>query len=128
MIVTPLAASVLGVLYVVLALKIVQLRRKYGISIGYGSNDELHRTIRAHANLTEYAPILLILLAVLEFNGAPVWLCALLALPFLTGRLLHARAMFLPSSKVPKQRVLGMQLTLYNLLALCLVNVLWLLF
>jgi uncharacterized membrane protein YecN with MAPEG domain len=123
--ITGLSASALGVLAVMLALKIVGLRRDNKISIGDGDNPDLQKAIRTHANLLEYAPIGLILIACAELNGVSRWLLAILALAFVAGRFLHPAGMNKPDNM--KARVLGMQLTLISILVLAAINVLWVL-
>lgn len=121
LIVTAIAASVLGLLYVRLSLNVIGFRRKHGVSVGDGGHEDLLRAIRSHANLAEYAPIALLLVACLELNQAPVWITSILAASFVVGRLLHPIGM--KSSDSPLQpRLRGMQLTLLSLLALSIAN------
>lgn len=120
--ITATAAAILGLLYVRLAFGIIGYRRKHRVSIGDGGDEQLQRRIRAHANLTEYAPIGLILLACLEANRAPWWLTLILALLFCTGRLLHPAGMLDPENAFTR-RVQGMQLTLTTLMVLSITNV-----
>lgn len=126
MIVTPIVGAIMVALYITLAFKIIGYRREHKISIGHGDNDDLHRAIRAHGNLTEYAPLCLILIAVLEFNKAPFVLSAILGILVSAGRLLHARAMTQPPQNAMSMRVRGMQLTIISLGLLAVSNVLWL--
>ena len=85
------------------------------------SQEDLLRAIRAHANLTEYAPIALILLTCLELNRAPLWLTSILAGIFVIGRLLHSVGM--KSSESPWQaRVWGIQLTLLSMIGIGIAN------
>jgi len=123
--ITALAASILAILLTMLALKVVKLRQKEKVSVGDGGNDELQRAVRAHANLAEYAPIGLILIACAEFNGVPRLLLAILAIAFVAGRVMHPAGMQNNGSFAA--RVNGMRLTLVSLLALAAVNILWLL-
>lgn len=121
LIVTAIAASVLGLLYVRLSLNVIGFRRKHGVSVGDGGHEDLLRAIRTQGNLAEYAPIALVLLACLELNQTPIWITSILAASFVVGRLLHPFGM--KSSDSPFQpRLRGMQLTLLSLLALCITN------
>ena len=121
LIVTAIAASVLGLLYVRLSLVVIGFRRKHGVSVGDGGHEDLLRAIRSQGNLAEYAPIALLLLACLEFNQTPIWITSILAASFVVGRLLHPVGM--KSADSPMQpRLRGMQLTLLSLLALCIAN------
>ncbi len=119
--VTAIAASILGFLYVKLSLNVISYRRKRGVSVGDGGQDDLLRAIRTQANLAEYAPIALILLACLELNHAPWWVTSLLAAAFVIGRLLHPIGMKSSASAL-QPRVRGMQLTLLALIALGVAN------
>jgi len=122
LIATAVTASILSFLYVKLSLNVIRYRQKYDVSIGDGDHEDLFRAIRAHANLTEYAPIALILLACLEINRAPLWIVSILAAMFIIGRLLHPVGM--KSSKSPWQaRVWGIQLTLLSLIAIGVANI-----
>ncbi len=122
--ITALSASVLAGLCVMLSLNVVGIRRKEKISVGDGGNEDLLRAMRAQANLLEYAPITLILLACAEINGVHRLLLFLLAMAFIAGRVLHPAGIKTAQSS-GSARVLGMQLTLVSMLALCVVNILW---
>lgn len=126
MLVTTIVSAVFGLLYVRLALGVVKLRHKHRVSVGYGDHDDLHLAIRAQGNLAEYAPIILILLACLEFNGAPLVLTGFLGITVIAGRLLHAQGITRPPEVPMKFRVLGMQLTLWPIIILSIANLLWL--
>ncbi|MBX2836234.1 MAG: MAPEG family protein [Gammaproteobacteria bacterium] len=123
MIVTSAVASVFGLLYLVLAQHVISRRRKYKVSVGHGDVEELHRSIRAHSNLAEYAPIILILLAAYEVNDGPLVIAVILGAIAMLGRLLHARGMTLPADARIKLRVPGMALTLSAIAGLVLSNI-----
>lgn len=124
LIITALSAAILSGLCVMLSLKVVGIRRREKISVGDNGNEELLRAIRAQANLLEYAPLAIILIACAELNGVHRLLVGLLALAFIAGRILHPVGM--RDDKVGMSaRVLGMQLTLISMLALIATNVLW---
>jgi len=121
LVITAIAASILGLLYVKLSLNVIGYRRKHGVSVGDGGNENLLRAIRAQANLAEYAPIALILITCLEINHTPWWVTAVLATIFVLGRLLHPMGMKDAGSSL-KPRVRGMQLTLLSMTGLALTN------
>ncbi len=125
LIITAVVAAILSVLFVMLSANVIGLRRSEKVSVGEADSETLLRAVRAHANLAEYAPITLFLIACLEINGAPRWLIAPLALVFVAGRILHPIGMKKPSEMA--LRVRGMQLTFLGMAALAAVNVLWLL-
>ena len=120
--ITSIYASLLALLIVRLSVAVIKLRRKNRVSVGDGGNEELQLAIRAHANAVEYIPIALMLLLMLELNGAPKILIHILGVTLLVGRILHA--MGLPTKDF-KKRVLGMQITIYLLIGLAILNVLY---
>lgn len=118
--ITSIYASLATLLIVKLTLSVIKLRRKNRVSIGDGGIDELQLAIRTHANAVEYIPIALMLLLTLELNGAPKILVHILGVTLLIGRILHA--MGLPAKDF-KKRVLGMQITIYLLIGLAVLNI-----
>lgn len=120
--VTSIYASLAALLIVRLALSVIKLRRKKRISVGDGGNEELQLAIRAHSNAVECIPIILLLLLTLELNGAPKILIHIFGATLLIGRILHA--MGLPAKDFRK-RILGMQITIYLLIGLAMLNILF---
>lgn len=88
--VTALYAGLLGILALVLAARVGARRARLKIDIGDGGNPEMLRAIRVHGNFVEYVPLALVLIALVEANGAPVWTLHVLGLTLVLGRLLHA--------------------------------------
>jgi uncharacterized protein len=123
--ITSLYASLSVLLIVKLALSVIKLRRKNRIRVGDGGNEELQLAIRTHANAVEYIPITLLLLLMLELNEAPKILIHLSGATLLTGRIIHAIG--IPAKNL-KKRVLGMQITIYLLIGLAILNILFLVF
>lgn len=123
--ITSIYASLAALLIVRLSLSVIKLRRKNRVSVGDGGNEQLQLAIRTHANAVEYIPITLLLLLTLELNGAPTILIHVLGATLLIGRILHA--MGLPEKDF-KKRVLGMQITIYLLIGLAILNILFLAF
>jgi uncharacterized membrane protein YecN with MAPEG domain len=123
--ITSIYASLLALLIVRLSLSVIKLRRKNRIIVGDGGNEDLQLAIRTHANALEYIPITLLLLLTLELNGAPKILIHILGATLIIGRIIHAIG--LPAKNL-KRRVLGMQITIYLLIALAILNILFLAF
>ena len=88
--VTSLYAALAGFIIVGLAYRVVRLRRQERIPLGHGDSKYLRRAIRAHANATEYIPIILILMLLLEINGGMIWQLHLFGGLTILGRLIHA--------------------------------------
>jgi len=121
--ITALYASLCALLLVKLSLQVISLRRKHRISLGDGGNTELQAAIRTQGNATEYIPIVLILMMLLEWATAAWWLIHLAGIALLASRILHASA--LKTSNV-KRRVLGMKITFFLILALSALNIFYL--
>ena len=117
--ITALYASILALLICYLTINVIKNRRKHRIRYADGDNRELQVARSAHSNATETIPIALILLCLLEFNGAPLWLLNLIGLLFTTGRLIHANAILTESLK---RRVIGMQITFWCITAMAFLN------
>ena len=123
--ITSIYASLSALLIVRLTLSVIKLRRKNRIIVGDGENEELQLAIRTHGNAVEYIPIALLLLLMLELNGAPKILIHLLGATLLIGRIIHAIGV---PAKNLRKRILGMQITIYLLIALAILNMLFLAF
>jgi uncharacterized membrane protein YecN with MAPEG domain len=95
--VTLITASVLGLIYMVLMLRVVRLRLGKRVSMGDGGNAELQARIRAHGNFAEYVPLLLVLMALLELGGVDrAWL-AVSGVVLVLVRVAHAVGMHRPA-------------------------------
>ncbi len=88
--VTPLYAGLLGLLFVILSIRVIAARFATHVPLGDGGETLLIQRLRVHGNCAEYAPMGLILLAMTELQGAPLWVVHLLGLMLLAGRVLHA--------------------------------------
>lgn len=87
---TPLWAALLTLLYIGLAAQVIRGRYRTRTAIGSGGDAALERAIRAHANFAEYVPLSLLLLLMLELQGAWPTLVHILGLVLLVGRAWHA--------------------------------------
>jgi uncharacterized protein len=95
-----------------------QARTSEKVSIGDGGSEILIRRMRAHANFIESAPIVLVLIAVLELtSGTSTWLWVV-GIAFILGRLLHALGM--DGGTLEKGRFVGTVLTMLTLLGLAI--------
>ncbi|WP_029936895.1 MAPEG family protein [Sphingomonas sp. UNC305MFCol5.2] len=76
-----------------LGLRVSRLRISEKILVGDGGNPRLLARMRAQLNFAEYAPLVLILIALVELaRGTQAWLWGV-ALVFIVGRILHAFGM-----------------------------------
>jgi uncharacterized membrane protein YecN with MAPEG domain len=87
--VTPVYAALLGLLFFVLSVRTLRLRRKLRIAIGDAGNQQLLRAMRVHSNFAEYVPLTLLLVFLVESGGAHSALVHALCLCLLLGRLAH---------------------------------------
>lgn len=88
--ITSIYAALAGILLLVLAWRVVTVRRRERIGLGDGQNRDLERRIRIHANAVEYVPIALILLALAEAAGNPAWAIHAAGASLIVARVLHA--------------------------------------
>jgi uncharacterized membrane protein YecN with MAPEG domain len=107
-------AALLALLLLALSIQVIRARVAARVGLGLGEGEEGHRRLlrasRAQGNFTEYAPMVLALMLLLELSAAPGWLLHALGSMLLAGRLAHA----LGISKEPevlRLRQLGMALT-----------------
>ena len=87
--ITALFTAISALLFFVLAVVVVVNRARTNVSIGDGGDDRLALTIRIFGNFIEYVPITLVLMAVVEINGAAIWQLYALGGLLVAGRLLH---------------------------------------
>ena len=118
-VITPLYAALAAVILIVLALRVIGARRSHRVAIGDGADENLARRIRAHGNFTEYTPLALVLILLLELGGAPAWQLHLLGAALILGRIVHAWSLTAHSGN---GRLVGMVLTFFVLAAGALGN------
>lgn len=82
---------------------------------GHGDDETLRRRVRAFGNFIEYVPMALVMLVLLELQGAPSSLVWGLGGAFVVGRYLHAFGM-LYNPRAPMLRIIGMIATYSALL------------
>jgi uncharacterized membrane protein YecN with MAPEG domain len=97
-------------LLLVLAYLVTSGRRRHKITLGDGGHEGMSRTIRAHANASEYIPAGLVGIVVLSlFESLPIWVLHGGGISLTLGRLLHAWG--LHASAFNQARVLGTALS-----------------
>ncbi len=90
MLVTPVYAALFALLFVVLSIRTLLLRRKFSVAIGSGDEPKLQRAMRVHANFAEYVPLALLLIFFLDAQSATKLWIHVLCIGLLVGRLVHA--------------------------------------
>ncbi len=120
--ITGLYLSLLGLLYIILAVRIIKLRYHFKIGIGDGGHKELAQAIRVHGNFAEYTPIVILLFACSEVNGSPPLFLHVVGAVFFIGRVLHSIG--ITKSQGPsKFRFFGMMSSFLAIVVLSLENI-----
>ena len=122
MTVTPIYASLIALLFLVLSYRIIIYRRTQRLSLGDYGDKALLARMRAQANCAEYAPTGLILLLLVELQRAPGAAVHILGLMLLAGRLAHGYG-FSKHPQIMNLRVAGTALTTL-MIATCAVGLL----
>jgi uncharacterized membrane protein YecN with MAPEG domain len=117
--VTAFVAAVCALL--LLATAIDTVRQRLRLKADHG-DAKLISASRAHGNLAEYAPIVIILLGLLETVRANHMALMIIGAIFLVGRVGHIVGLYTPSEpgKAPLGRQIGVVATFGTLLALSL--------
>ncbi|MGF1911344.1 MAPEG family protein [Vibrio kasasachensis] len=121
--ITALYAALLALLMIWLAVQVIKLRHKNKVSHADGEIEDLQVARGAQGNAAEYIPITLILMTLIEYNGANALLIHGLGVLFVLGRVIHARAIL---SKNFSGRVKGMKLTFAVMFTLVILNFVYL--
>ncbi|MFN1617423.1 MAPEG family protein [Vibrio rotiferianus] len=121
--ITALYASALALLLIWLAFQVIKQRRSNKIAYADGGVESLQIARSAQSNASEYIPITLILMALLEYNGALVLWIHLAGIAFVIGRVIHARGIL---AEDLKGRVTGMKLTFFTMIGLVALNLIYL--
>lgn len=119
---TAIYACILAVLICRLAMNVIKARRKNKVALGDGDCQELIIARSAQANAVDYCPIALILMLFLELNGGHLIAIHVVGILFVTGRIIHSRAIL---SEDLRGRVRGMQLTFFMIYALVILNLVY---
>lgn len=120
--ITSLYASLLALLVIYLAFKVVFFRRSEKVRLGDNGDMKGMKVIRAHANALENIPMFILLLAMYEINGGIDWVLHALGVVFLLARLIHAFGLS-RSSGISFGRFYGTLFTWLSILALSGLNI-----
>jgi uncharacterized membrane protein YecN with MAPEG domain len=121
MTVTPIYAALAAFLFMFLSFRVIRMRFTERVGLGDGDNRALHRAIRVQGNFAEYAPFALLLMALAEIQGAPLWALNLLGISILAGRLIHALGFGREPERL-RLRVAGMVITFCAIAAAALAD------
>jgi uncharacterized membrane protein YecN with MAPEG domain len=92
MFVTPLYAGILVLWFVVLSVRVVNIRRR-GVSFGDNGDRAITRVVRAQGNFAEYVPIALLLMGFLEVDRYSIYWLHALGIVLVVARVLHGLAL-----------------------------------
>ena len=95
--ITALYAGLLTPIFLVLAVRVILVRRNQQIGVGDGGNPVLLRRMRVHANFAEYVPLAVLLLGLAESLGTPRAVLHGIGIALLLARLSHAYGMSQPN-------------------------------
>ncbi|MBD2108087.1 MAPEG family protein [Nodosilinea sp. FACHB-13] len=116
--IVPIYAALLGIVFFILSIRVVRLRRSLKIALGDSSNPIMLRAMRVQSNFAEYVPLCLILLGFAELQGTFPIVMHVLGIGLLLGRILHAYGVSQTKENF-RFRVIGMALTFTCLLSTC---------
>lgn len=114
MTILPFYAAIFTILFVVLSVRTLRLRRQLRIAIGDGGNETMLRAMRVHSNFAEYVPLSLLMIFLVEQQMAQPGLVHALCLFLLAGRIAHAVGVSRPAEDF-RFRVFGMAMTFTTL-------------
>lgn len=123
--VTAFVTAVCAIMLLITAFDTVRQRMRLGAAFGDKGDAKLISASRAHANLAEHAPIVILMLGMLELaHASPLGLKVVAGL-FLAARAAHIVGLYAPvDTKPPLPRslgVIGTWLTMLVLAGWCLV-------
>lgn len=115
--ITPYYAAVLALLFIILSVRTIKSRREHKVAIGDGGEKSILRASRVHANFSEYVPLTLLLIAMLEIQSYSDWIIHGLCIALLAARIAHAYGVSQTNENF-KFRIFGTATTI-NIIAIC---------
>jgi uncharacterized membrane protein YecN with MAPEG domain len=115
--ITPYYAAVLALLFIILSVRTIKSRREHKVAIGDGGEKSILRASRVHANFSEYVPLTLLLIAMLEIQSYSHWIIHGLCIALLVARIAHAYGVSQTNENF-KFRIFGTATTI-NIIAIC---------
>ncbi len=121
--VTSIYGALFGLLLVALSVWVGTGRGKYKVLLGDGNTPELRARIRAHANFTEYVPLILLLVALLEGRRTSIFIIHALLLSLLVARIIHPFGLISPEGGTRHNtlRGIGAAVTMLVLIVTCVI-------
>lgn len=117
--VTAFVASICAIMLLVIAIDTVRQRMRLRLPFGDNADQKLISASRSHGNLAEHAPIVILLLALLEMSRVNHTALTVIGVLFLAGRVSHIIGLYAPmSTKPPLPRSIGVIVTWLTLVVL----------
>ncbi|MEQ1548436.1 MAG: MAPEG family protein [Chakrabartia sp.] len=118
--VTAFVAAICALLLLITGVDTVRQRIRLKAAFGDAGDAKLISASRSHGNLAEHAPIVILLIAMLEMARANHMALMSIGALFLIGRVAHVIGLYTPSApgKPPVPRQIGVIVTWATLLAL----------
>ncbi len=91
MIITSLYAGLLAFIFLALSARVVAVRGR--VSLGDGGDPEVLRRMRGHANFAEYVPLILVMMALLEYQQIAAWQLHAIGATLVFARVIHGIAL-----------------------------------
>lgn len=120
---TAMYAGLFGLILAALSVWVVAGRVGTGSNFGDGPGERLRGRVRAHSNFTEYVPLILLIVALLELMQTRNWIIHALLLPLLLARVAHPFGMIVRDQS-PQQLALRGGGTIVTLAVLAIASVL----
>jgi uncharacterized protein len=89
-VIVPSYAAILVLIFVLLSIRVIQMRGSAKIGLGHGNNPAMERRIRVHGNFAEYVPLALVLLLCMELQSQSRILIHVLCIALVAARVIHA--------------------------------------
>jgi hypothetical protein len=118
--ITAFVAAICGIMLLITAVDTVRQRLRAKVAFGDGGDSKLVSASRAHGNLAEHAPIVILLIGLLETARVNHMALMSIGAIFLVGRVAHIVGLYATASpgKPPVPRQIGVILTWLTLGAL----------
>ena len=106
--ITAAFTALLALMLVAVSVRVTMLRAKKKVNLFDGGDADLGRAIRVQGNFTEYVPMALALMGLLEWMAAEHWVIYALGVALLAARVAHAFGIY---ASVFPARVAGTSVT-----------------
>jgi len=100
-------AAMIALLALALGINVGRLRGRHKVFLGNSDHVDLFRAQRAHGNLIEWAPIVILLIGAMEYMGADKILLIALGETYFIARICHAFGVILEKDKPHPLRAIG---------------------